>query len=168
MKVDISVLSKTDDFEEILEIELEEVLSGNTELAEGYFIEKPVKFKGIIAKVDDTLQLSGILNVDYRVACFRCLKDIEGQLEIKIEESYTNSDELAEELDAYQYDGDILELDKAFKDNIILSLPTKKLCTQDCKGICPICGINLNESQCDCTVDSIHPQLEKLKDWFNK
>jgi uncharacterized protein len=42
-------------------------------------------------------------------------------------------------------------------------LPTKRLCSEDCKGLCPYCGKDLNEGRCDCEVDEIDPRFEVLK-----
>jgi len=58
-------------------------------------------------------------------------------------------------------------LDSILKDNIILNLPVKKVCDDNCKGLCPRCGVNLNEKTCDCKDENINPQLEVLKKFFD-
>lgn len=56
-----------------------------------------------------------------------------------------------------------LELDDVVITDILLSLPQKFLCRQDCKGLCPQCGSNLNLGDCACEKRQIDPRLEKLK-----
>jgi len=64
-------------------------------------------------------------------------------------------------------DGDTIDITNIVKNNIILSLPFKKLCKDDCKGICQNCGGNLNTTSCHCKEDDIDPRLAKLKDLFS-
>ncbi|WDU84060.1 YceD family protein [Caloramator sp. Dgby_cultured_2] len=61
---------------------------------------------------------------------------------------------------------DRINLEDMIIDNIILSYPAKILCSDDCKGLCPVCGKNLNEGQCECLKDVIDPRLEALKQFF--
>jgi len=164
MKVDISEISKFNGAELVLEYN--EVLENSDRLAEGFIIHKPISFKGVLTNVDGILLLKGKLAFDYVTGCFRCLKDVEEHVEIRISENYVNDGGQAEELDAYTYEGNLLDLDKAIEDNIILNLPMKKLCSQDCKGLCEKCGTNLNDKQCNCSEDSINPQMEKLRDYL--
>ncbi len=56
-----------------------------------------------------------------------------------------------------------LELDEVVISDILLSLPQKNLCKSDCKGLCPMCGHNLNEGECSCDKRQIDPRLEILK-----
>ena len=51
-------------------------------------------------------------------------------------------------------------------ERIVLELPLKALCTEDCRGLCPVCGINLNEKQCSChKEDTLDSRFAKLKDF---
>lgn len=56
-----------------------------------------------------------------------------------------------------------LGLNELFRADILLALPTKYLCKEDCKGLCPVCGMNLNNSSCQCNKRQIDPRLEVLK-----
>ncbi|MEG2372051.1 MAG: DUF177 domain-containing protein, partial [Hydrogenoanaerobacterium sp.] len=55
-----------------------------------------------------------------------------------------------------------LDLDELALSDVILELPSKVLCKESCKGLCPICGVNLNEESCTCTQKRIDPRLEIL------
>ena len=59
--------------------------------------------------------------------------------------------------------GDMLDIGELVFDDIVLSMPTKVLCSDDCLGLCPVCGCNLNETQCNCKDNDIDPRLEILK-----
>lgn len=56
-----------------------------------------------------------------------------------------------------------LDLDEVCEGDIFLELPSKFLCRPDCKGLCPVCGKDLNEGQCQCDTKRIDPRLEVLK-----
>lgn len=60
-----------------------------------------------------------------------------------------------------------LELDDIVISDILLSLPQKNLCKDDCKGLCQICGKNLNEGDCSCDKREIDPRLEMLKQFMD-
>ena len=60
-----------------------------------------------------------------------------------------------------------LELDNIVISDILLSLPQKNLCKDDCKGLCQICGKNLNEGDCSCDKREIDPRLEMLKQFMD-
>ena len=56
-----------------------------------------------------------------------------------------------------------LDLEELLREDILLELPSKYLCSPDCKGLCPKCGKNLNEGDCGCEAEEIDPRLEVLK-----
>ena len=72
------------------------------------------------------------------LTCARCLKRFEYPLLRDCHFSYKSSD------------GSILDITEDLREEIILGYPLKPLCREDCKGLCPVCGGNLNESECGC------------------
>ena len=69
-------------------------------------------------------------------------------------------------MDFSTYDGDRIDLDEIVREQILLALPTRQLCAEDCKGLCPSCGANLNEKACGCEQQQTDPRwsaLEALK-----
>ena len=111
------------------------------------------------------LKLIGKLRVNYSTLCFRCLKEVSGCLDIAVNENFVTADK-AEDIEAYTYEGKFIEIDKMLVDNIILNIPMKQVCSQECKGLCQRCGSNLNEKSCDCKDDDINPNMEALKNYF--
>jgi uncharacterized protein len=58
------------------------------------------------------------------------------------------------------------EIDQRIREAIILELPLKPLCSETCLGLCPMCGTNLNESECECTPDKTDERWESLRQLF--
>lgn len=56
----------------------------------------------------------------------------------------------------------MLDLDDLALSDILLALPVKNLCKEDCKGLCPVCGVNRNTETCECLKKQVDPRLEKL------
>jgi uncharacterized protein len=79
---------------------------------------------------------------------------------------YESSDvaELTEaEMSVAVFDGEAIDVDEIMKEQILLAVPTRMLCREDCKGICPECGIDKNTGECQCVTDDIDPRWAALK-----
>ena len=63
-------------------------------------------------------------------------------------------------------DGYTLDVDQLVRNEILIGWPTKILCGEDCKGICSVCGQNLNEGTCDCEDTSLDPRMSVIRDVF--
>lgn len=102
-----------------------------------------------------TGQLSGVLSL----VCNRCLEKFEYELQVEIEEEL-----LKEEVESIER----INLIGILQENILLALPIKNLCSENCKGLCTVCGQNLNEEECNCERETIDPRLAILKDFYKK
>ena len=80
--------------------------------------------------------------------CDKCLKSITKSIELPFSQTFYKDG--AEDEQDYVYFDSKLDATKAVRDEIVLSLPLSFVCSDDCKGLCPKCGTNLNEQQCDC------------------
>lgn len=136
-------------------------------------ISEPIEYKGEVFKVDGDKVIHLDIQFTYSEECSRCLQpstdkistSVYGKL-LQAKKDLTNEDDEYEEI--LYYENDILELDEYILEQIIVSLPIKTLCKDDCKGLCPKCGVDLNKEKCDCVHEDIDPRLEKLKDFFSK
>ncbi|NLL82485.1 MAG: DUF177 domain-containing protein [Tissierellia bacterium] len=132
----------------------------------------PIKFIGDIFKVDGEYELQVNIYYSINTDCNRCLKPTTVKIEtvlsekIIIDKGNTNSDKYDEEY-IYLQDS-LLNLDDYIWSQVVISLPMKILCSDNCKGLCPRCGIDLNTQSCDCMENTIDPRLEKLKELFPK
>ena len=138
---------------------------------EGWQIADSLHVSGTVTNKDGYLLLEGKIQGEMLGACSRCLAEVREKIDESFEEKLlykadTNrfSDlafgELEEEYTIYQ--GDVFDFTDLLVENIIASLPSKVLCREDCQGLCPHCGHNLNEGQCDCVFEDIDPRLAIL------
>lgn len=164
MKVDITDITRVNGAS--MKVEFKEA-SPAGEPVEGYVLNAPVSFSGTLTNINGILELDGRLTTSYHTVCYRCLKAIDRQLDMRVRESFVNGKQGAEDIDAYALEGKLLDTDKAFEDNIVLNLPMKQVCNEDCKGLCQKCGANLNETSCKCSENSINPQMEALSKFFS-
>ena len=121
-------------------------------------IKDDIGFEIEIYHTRDSFIIEGEMEVDLMLSCSRCLKNYQSSAVIEISEEILKKD--MEDLEK-------LFIDEIIVDNIILSLPIKPLCSEDCKGLCPQCGQDLNEGECDCEIENIDPRLQKLKEFYD-
>jgi uncharacterized protein len=69
----------------------------------------------------------------------------------------------AEDMDVYSYEGEEVDLAPLLREQVILAVPFAPLCREDCKGLCPVCGIDLNTGNCTCDRTPIDPRWASLK-----
>lgn len=102
-------------------------------------------------------------NFDYSRPCDRCGSDTTKHFDYKFKHMLVVSLSGDQNDDYIELPDYSLDLDELVKADILLELPTKFLCKDDCKGLCPKCGINLNLSKCSCDNRQTDPRLEVLK-----
>lgn len=121
---------------------------------------RPVNVDLDIQKRPDHIHVHGILKGFLQVSCHRCLREFEFRLAetfdvyLMPEREIPEAEELELELRDMEYeffDGVVIEIDQLVAEQIFLSLPVKVLCSEDCRGLCPRCGTNLNEENCRCS-----------------
>ena len=123
-----------------------------------------------LTKFDNQIILDSETGIKASLVCDRCAKEFHSVIKSYYRMIYlfrTNYDDNEKEDLVYlQPDKDKIYLDKDIRDYAILAVPMKKLCSDDCKGLCPKCGKNINEGSCNCSEKIIDPRwepLEKLK-----
>ncbi len=135
------------------------------------------KFSGSIYKKDDVYELKAEMELDITEPCDRCLEvfteKITSTVNINIEQASCSNDleeekELTEEdMNVYFMDDNILELEDIAKQEAMVLRDYKRICHIGCKGICPVCGQNLNEQECNCNA-SIDIRWKALNEYVNK
>lgn len=106
--------------------------------------------------------------------CGRCMKNYKYDTEFPVELHFTSKQKaIDDDADRYYTDGDTVELDEAIQTNAIMNIPSQRLCREDCKGLCPVCGADLDTDCCCCahdglTDDAVDARLAVLKDFFDK
>ncbi len=131
----------------------------------GYYpFISPVSVKGIVKACNGFAQLHAEVSFQFSIPCDRCTKQIDKQYQFTFSHVLVLSLENEDDNDDYiQVPDDKLDLDELIRADILLELPTKFLCSEDCKGLCSICGKNLNDGACNCDLHQVDPRLEVLK-----
>src|SRR5262249_5631974 len=153
----------------------------------GFHAVHGARLKATLRKVSGGVLLSGQFRADVSAPCKRCLAQASASLPVSFElnlmprdladreeSEYLEADERAEragsfrleEADREWFDGKTIELDPILREQILLALPMNLVCTESCRGLCPVCGNNLNEKQCEChreAMDSRWMALRNIK-----
>lgn len=105
--------------------------------------------------------------VNSKMVCDRCNYEFNTQLNSNFQLSYIFSKNpvVSEDYNVKYLttDQDKIDISKDIYEYTELSIPMKKLCSDDCKGLCPVCGINLNQGSCNCHLEKINDIWEPLK-----
>lgn len=114
-------------------------------------------------------EVQGTLRVNFRVACSRCLKPVDETLAIPFRERFAFRAEVVPHEDqdeVHLIAEDHIKLDPYVEEAVWLALPLAPVCSDDCQGLCPECGSNLNDEPCSCRKETIDPRLAGLADFF--
>jgi len=166
MKIDVSDLIKKKSAEKTIDLDVE--LEGFDYDYEYMKIIDPIQFRGQLDMLGDYFELKGKITGTIELTCSRCLVKYPHELNIEVDDKFSNDQETVDRDENIIFmDSDTLDITEIVLGNIILSLPIKRLCKEACKGLCPQCGTDLNNSSCGCVNDEADPRLEKLKDFFD-
>ena len=126
----------------------------------------------VLAHSEGDLRVRGKLTVEMAFECDRCLGRARFPLDAAFDLIYRPSSSLAreEEVEIDESETEIgfyedggLELNEILREQVLLALPMQRVCSEDCKGICPICGRNRNETACDCRVEKTDDRWGALR-----
>jgi uncharacterized protein len=132
----------------------------------------PAAVNGKIGLSGNEVFVNGHVETRVQVECDRCLKPVElpvnadFTLEYISGSEYESSEvvELTEaEMSVSVFDGSAIDVDEIVKEQILLAVPTRMLCREDCKGICPECGTDRNTGKCNCVTNDTDPRWAALK-----
>jgi uncharacterized protein len=167
-----------------MRIELENLEGGRGEFAHVYQpedlnpvdervqITEPAQVNGKVRLAGNEVFVNGHVETRAQVECDRCLKPVDLPVNADFTLEYipgaeyesSAAAELTEaELSVSVFDGEAIDVDEIVKEQILLAVPTRMLCREDCKGICPECGTDLNSGECACKKDDIDPRWAALK-----
>ncbi|MDD5747981.1 MAG: DUF177 domain-containing protein [Actinomycetota bacterium] len=133
-------------------------------LSEGESVRWDIELKRILGGVSVDGDVAGKV----ALICSRCLEEFPFEFSIRICEHVllSPSDEKTEgfSTDDYLIADGILDFLPILRDSLCLSLPVKRICSEGCRGFCPVCGANLNEGECHCERKQVDVRLEPLKE----
>ena len=129
----------------------------------GYPFVSPVQVSGTVANSSGVVRLHYQVHFQFRLPCDRCAVETERQYSFSFEHVLVTALQGEDTGDLLVVENNQLDMDELARADIYLELPTKYLCSPDCKGLCPRCGANWNMGQCGCAVKETDPRLAVLK-----
>ncbi len=139
---------------------------GQIELQEQNFYLAKLSINAIVDRLENIFRIKIHIRTNARYVCDRCLAEFDRDVDEWYEQIYQIGSGTLDEDDEVEFlpENSIeIDISKAIRDAFILARPMQLLCKESCKGLCPICGIDLNLQSCNCTADQIDPRFEKLK-----
>ena len=115
--------------------------------------QEPLKVSGTYVFDGKSFQVAGVAETVFASVCARCNELFAEPFRCTFSERFVRKAELDPESDDYAYEGSTLEMDDAVMDNVLLALPLISVCSEDCKGLCPVCGVNRNRQECSCKAE---------------
>ena len=115
----------------------------------GYNFISPVHVKGEIFNKTGIVHLNYSVDFTLKIICDRCLKELDRDYHFDFEHIVVGSADCSND-EYIVADGESIDLNDLAVSDLLLQCPTKFLCDEECKGLCMICGCDLNESECDC------------------
>lgn len=122
-------------------------------------LPEPLHLELQVTNTGDTFIATGMLHARTVVECNRCLEKFVFPMEIAFFEEIPKEGLIDEKM---------IDLTDSIYEHIMLELPIKTLCNEDCKGLCLQCGQNLNIQDCGCDRQVVDPRLVKLQEYFKK
>ncbi len=126
-------------------------------------VSEPVNVKGYVENKAGIVSLTANAHLKYEAPCDRCADMVETIYDFPIEHTLVVTLESGENDAFLEVPNMRLNLDELIEEDVNLALPSKYLCNKNCKGLCPMCGKNLNEAQCDCKAP-VDPRFAALLD----
>jgi uncharacterized protein len=167
-----------------MRVELENLEGGKGEFAHVYQPDElnpidervqltgPAAISGKVRVTGNEAFVSGHIDTRAQVECDRCLQPVELPVNTDFALEYISGPdyessaaaELTEaDMSVSVFDGEAIDIDEIVKEQILLTVPARTLCREDCKGICPECGIDRNTGECSCVTDDTDPRWAALK-----
>lgn len=141
------------------------------DLAEFCSARGPIVVEGTADRFAETVTIRGAARGMVEEVCGRCSKTFERPLDVEFlvfsdrlgSDSPVDSEELERDGDLVYHDGVMLDISDAVREAIVLSMPISPLCRDDCRGLCPHCGVDRNVESCRCAETARDPRWEALK-----
>lgn len=115
--------------------------------------------------------VTGTVSFQIKLACSKCLAYTDIALQVPVKELFfqpTDDMQLEEDDHIHAVEADVVQLSPYIEENMQLAIPFVPVCKADCKGLCAVCGTNLNDQSCTCNAVKVDPRLAGLAQWFDR
>lgn len=140
----------------------------------------PLRFDGAVSNTGRGYLVEGRIQAELDLTCGRCLKGYRWSLETSLCERFCpaevgrplpesdDDEEFGDDEvdDVHHFHGEQFDLTDSVREQILVSLPMKRVCRDDCAGLCPTCGSDLAAAPCTCTKETTDIRLAPLAEWF--
>jgi uncharacterized protein len=140
-------------------------------------LDAPVSVDFVLTHTDKNLRVGGTVETSLRFKCSRCTKEFSRLFSANYDLFYapqpqwsSGDDEIAlkyEDMEVAFYDGVLFDVDLMVLEQIELAMPMRFICGEECKGLCYICGADLNTSACSCEREQSDSRLAALLEFRN-
>lgn len=136
-------------------------------------LKGPAEVRGSVQRNDQKVQVRGKVSAEVELDCDRCLRPITLAIATGFEVDYVPAgnypaEQFAElqddDLGLSVFDGEAIDIDDLVREQVILTLPARALCGENCKGLCSVCGIDKNLKDCECESRLVDPRWAALDD----
>ena len=134
---------------------------------EDFSFEGEISVRGSLVYTGVCYRVSGKIKAVKAFACDRCLKECQEEQNLSFEEDFHKAGE-TDDQETLVVDGDAIEITDLVRDTILAAQSLSNLCRPDCKGLCQVCGADLNEGDCGCDRFVPDPRLAALQQLLNK
>jgi uncharacterized protein len=162
-RIDIEELKRTKELKIITNIEIKDL-----DLESLRFLED-INVDLILKDVDNIFNIKGKIVASIELECNRCLKYFPYRLGIFVDNNFIKEEDTSKregcielkekDIEHLSFKGEFLDILKYIREEILLNLPDYPLCKDDCLGLCPSCGIDLNYLNCNCKEEKQSPFL---------
>ena len=135
------------------------------DLPDGVEFRGPVHIKGRAENIGGQVEISARVTARLDTVCARCMKEISEDVDFSFSERIAGKDS-QEDDDVILLEGPEVDIADLALNNFITVSPMKYLCKEDCKGLCPHCGADRNQTECGCATDTVDPRFDVLNDLF--
>ena len=136
------------------------------------YLDKPSVCLTVANEKNSKVHITGQGEVTLDIPCGRCLTSVPTRIAFEIDElvdfEKIRAGSSSDILDAPYIDDNVLDTDILIENSLLMRFPDKVLCREDCKGLCPKCGTNLNLSSCSCDTFIPDPRMAAIQDIFKK
>lgn len=136
------------------------------DITDGISVIGTIRTEGCISNAGDVLLLEATMSAQVRRTCGRCLKEFTAVTKADVLEKFYPASAENIEKDAFVYDSDVVDITVPLRESLLLAEPISALCKDDCRGLCPVCGNDLNDGDCGCDRFSVDPRLAALKQFI--
>lgn len=124
-----------------------------------------VHIRLLLTAASDGIEVAGQVWGTLHLSCSRCLEEYEQDFKLDVDERFWFESAPADETEGYEVRDQVMDLEPMLRDVIVLSIPMRPVHAEDCKGLCPVCGADLNVSDCrhaEPAVDARWAPLQRL------